>query len=385
MKKSLLALAVLSSIAGAASAQSSVTIYGVVDAGIAHETGGAAGSVTKVATGVESGNRLGFKGTEDLGNGLKALFLLESGFNLDDGTQRQPQTTAGGASNARLFGRQAFAGLSGGFGEIDLGRQYTRIFGTINMIDPFGTGLGGSAANMMNSGGGRPSTNIHLNPEAVDVRVDNAITYSIPTTNGFNASAMYALGEVVGDNKAGRTLGLSGSYANGPVMLVAAYNKVSGAAAPAATTALPSPLATPDSKLLLVGGTYNFGVATANLGYETEKNSLGDNFRDILIGTTVPVGPAGNLMASFIKRTDKFNTGAAMAGAKMYAIGYDYNLSKRTNLYVSYARISNDGDGTTTPASGYTPIVVGDASGGGTAVPHGQTSGGFVVGLRHKF
>jgi len=95
MKKSI-ALAILASFAGAASAQSSVTVYGLLDAGITSEIGGAAGSIVKLATGVQSGNRLGFKGTEDLGNGLKANFQIENGFNADTGTARQ-----GGA----LFGR----------------------------------------------------------------------------------------------------------------------------------------------------------------------------------------------------------------------------------------------------------------------------------------
>lgn len=126
MKKSLLALAVLGAFAGAASAQTNVTIYGVVDAGITHENG-AAGSVTKLATGVQSGNRLGFKGTEDLGGGLKANFQIENGFNLDTGTQRQ----------GALFGRQAYVGLSGNFGAINLGRQYNPVFNALDSIDPW--------------------------------------------------------------------------------------------------------------------------------------------------------------------------------------------------------------------------------------------------------
>src|SRR5690606_10200795 len=115
MKKSLLALAVLGTFSGAALAQSSVTIYGVADAGIAYtDNGNPAGEQWSVESGQQSGSRLGFKGTEDLGGGLSAIFTLESGFNLDNGTSAQ---------GGRLFGRQAWVGLNGGFGTVKLGRQ----------------------------------------------------------------------------------------------------------------------------------------------------------------------------------------------------------------------------------------------------------------------
>lgn len=346
MKKSLLALAVLASIAGAASAQSSVTIYGLVDAGIARETGGAAGSVTKVATGVQSGNRLGFKGTEDLGSGLKANFQIESGYNLDDGTGRQ----------GALFGRQAWVGLSGNFGAVALGRQYDPIFVSLDSIDPFGTGLEGATTNLMSGG---------------NVRTNNAVTYSTPTTGGFSATVLYGAGEQAGNSTAGRTVGLSGTYENGPIAITAAYDKINQV------------LTTNGSqKLFLVGGTYNFGVAKLHVGYETDKSdrigtattttARAKSARDVLLGVSVPVG-AGTILGSFIKETDKTSNNA---GAKQYAVGYLYSLSKRTNLYTSYARISNDNG---------SAAFVGDASSGGSAVVAGHNSTGFSLGLRHKF
>jgi predicted porin len=342
MKKSLLALAVFGAFAGAASAQSNVTIYGVVDAGITRETGGAAGSVWKLATGVQSGNRIGFKGTEDLGGGLKANFTLENGFDTDTGALRQ---------GGRLFGRQAFVGLSGGFGAVNLGRQYNPLFVALDSVDPFGTGLTGASTNLMN-------------PSAV--RTDNAITYTTPGMGGFTANALYGLGEVPGDRSKARTYGLSVGYANGPINAVLAYDNVNNGSA---TTAL-----TNTTKLTLLGGTYNFGVATAHLAFESEKNDLGADFRDWMVGVSAPVG-AGNVMASFIKKQDR-SSAPVSAGAKQYALGYTYAMSKRTNLYTSYARITND--------SGAANFV-GDASSGGSAPAAGSNSSAFTVGVRHKF
>lgn len=346
MKKSLLALAVLASFAGAASAQSSVTVYGLVDAGISHETGAVAGSVTKVATGVENGNRLGFKGTEDLGNGLKAIFQLESGFNLDTGTSRQ-----GGA----LFGRQAFVGLSGNFGTVALGRQYNPLFGALDSVDPFGTGLSGASTNLM---------------AATTVRTNNAVTYATPDLNGFSATGLYGAGEQAAGAANGRTIGLAGTYANGPVMATVAYDKLNNVAN------------TDSTKLFLIGGTYNFGPATAHLVYETEKANAMD-FRDVLVGVSAPVSAAGTVMASYIKKTDR--TAPKTEGAKQFALGYIHALSKRTQVYTSYAHISNDSG-----ANRY----VGDASNGGvnggdpaTVAQQalGSSSSGFAVGIRHKF
>jgi predicted porin len=118
-KKTLIALAILGAFTGVASAQTSVTVYGVADAGLVFEGGGAAGSVTKLSTGVQSGTRLGFKGVEDLGGGLSAKFLLETGIKIDTGGFNQGGTA---------FGRQDYVGLEGGFGSVTLGRQYTPVF-----------------------------------------------------------------------------------------------------------------------------------------------------------------------------------------------------------------------------------------------------------------
>ncbi|NEX64235.1 porin [Noviherbaspirillum galbum] len=359
MKKSLLALAVFGAFAGAASAQSNVTIYGVVDAGITYESRGAvpAGqtgdSAWKLATGVQSGNRIGFKGTEDLGSGLKANFQLENGFNGDTGTIRQ-----GGA----LFGRQAWVGLSGGFGSVSLGRQYDPLFIGLDSIDPFGTGLTGASTNLMAGG----TAGASAAAQSGDVRINNSIVYSTNNLGGFTGNLAYGLGEVPGANSAGRTYALSGNYANGPINAVLAYsnNNNGTAAAPAVTNT---------TKVWLLGGTYDFGVAKAHLAYETEKNDVGLNYRDWLLGVSAPLGQ-GTVMASYINKNDR--SAAGNAGAKQYALGYTYALSKRTNLYTSYSRVNNDGAAA---------FFAGDASSGGLAPAAGSNSNAFTVGVRHKF
>jgi predicted porin len=334
MKKSLLALTVLSAFAGAASAQTSVTVYGIVDAGLVFERGGAAGSVSKLGSGVQSGTRLGFKGSEDLGGGLSAKFQLETGIAADTGGFNQ-----GGLA----FGRQSWVGLAGNFGQVSLGRQYTPLFIALDSIDPFGTGLAGASNNLMSTAG---------------TRMNNTVNYTTNNLSGFTGTAAYGFGEVAGDTAASRQIGLSGSYANGPAAAVLAYHNTNNATATGST------------KNTLLGGTWNFGPVTGHLGFEWNKADSGSvdtvDSTDVLIGASVPVG-AGSFLASYIRKNDKL---AANSDANQVAVGYTYALSKRTNFYTSYARISNKN------GAAYT---VGNATEGGSG------DKAFNVGLRHKF
>jgi predicted porin len=343
MKRISIVLATAGAFAGVAHAQTSVTVYGILDAGITRETGDAGGNVWKMATGVQSGNRLGFKGAEDLGGGLKANFQVESGFDLDTGTLRQ-----GGS----LFGRQSWVGLSGGFGAVSLGRQYNPLFVALDAIDPFSTGLTGATTNLMN-----PSS----------VRTNNSIAYYSPVIGGFGANFLYGLGEVTGDPSRARTYGVSLGYTYGPLTLAAAYDNANNGSA---TTPL-----TNTTKLSLVGGTYKFGPATLHLAYEREKDDAGTDFRDVMVGLSAAAGAGGNVLASFIDKRDK--SAAGDRNAKQYAIGYIYAMSKRSNLYTSYGRIRN---------SSAAAFTVGDASSGGSSnQAPGATSSGFTVGMRHIF
>ena len=128
MKKEVLMLLGAATLAGSAMAQSNVTVYGLIDAGLVRESGGLSSGNTLLGSGIAAGSRLGFKGREDIGNGMAGVFTLESGYNIDTGAMGQ----------GALFGRQAFVGLETTAGNVYLGRQYTPLFLTVNAIDPFG-------------------------------------------------------------------------------------------------------------------------------------------------------------------------------------------------------------------------------------------------------
>jgi len=336
MKKSLLALAVLGAFAGIASAQSNVTIYGVVDLGLVNDNnGGSAGSVTKLDSGLLNGSRLGFKGSEDLGGGLSAIFQLENGFSADTGVLGQ-----GGA----LFGRQAWVGIAGGFGSVKLGRQTTPVYANSDVFDPFGDALAGDSARLFNYSGSR---------------TNNVISYNYDAS-GIRAQVQYGFGEVAGNTSASRTIAAFGGYRNGPIDAVLTY------------TANNDATGNVTGKTTLLGGNYNFGVVKAFAAYAWNKDvvapsgavSLGADTRNALIGLTAPVGPAGTFMASYIRLSDKSKSNA---DANQIAIGYTHDLSKRTALYTSFSRTGNDG------AASY------------NAGAAGATDKLFNAGIRHKF
>lgn len=355
MKKTLITLAVLAAATGVAQAQSSVVIYGTVDAGFVSERGGVNGNVNKLDSGIGSASRLGFKGTEDLGSGLSALFLLESGFSVDNGQQDVSGT---------LFNRQAYVGLSSKTtGTLTLGRQYTPIYNTLSKVaDPFQVGYAGSAKNLFPS----------------NTRTSNTVLYTSPSYNGFDGDVAYTFGENAESNKIGRKIGASVGYANGPLNARVAYNNTSN------ETALTS---IGSGRNYLAAANYDFAVAKAYVAYGVNKGvssairnnaSLGNAFdytsaafstdsTTALIGTTVPLGAAGTFMASYIHVNDKDVTNA---DANQFALGYSYALSKRTSTYASYAKISNKNN------AGYT---VGNNSNVGTG------DKAFNVGVRHSF
>jgi predicted porin len=329
MKKSLIALAAVGTLSGGAAAQTALNIYGVIDAGIVSERGGPAGNVTRLSSGVESGSRLGFKGREDLGGGLAAKFVLESGFGVDNGAMGQ-----GGL----LFGRQAYVGLTGNWGELTLGRQYSPHFLLLDQVDPFGTGLAGASTNLV------PTVR----------RMDNTIKYATPAWSGFAGELAYGFGEVAGDNKANRQIGASIGYENGPLVVKLAHHRAENA------------VATDRAKNSLIAGKFDFGMAALSLGFGVDKGVGATDSRDYLVGASVPVG-AGTILASYIRKNDR---SPLNADANQWALGYTHALSKRTNLYTSYARINND------PGAAFT---VGNATDVGTG------DKAFNIGIRHRF
>lgn len=361
MKKTLLALAVLASFAGVASAQTSVTAYGVLDMALQREDNGAAVNATKTAldSGIQSGSRLGFKGTEDLGGGLNAHFVLEMGMNADTGLSSQ-----GGV----LFGRQAFVGLGGGFGTVNLGRQYSPIFLATDSVDPFDAGIIGGTAGVGTSTGGI------LTMFGTPFRTNNTINYTTNNLGGFSGSVAYSLGEQAGNNVNGRNIGVSGTYANGPILITAAYNKADNI-----PNALAVPAVLPDAtKIGFVGGTFDFKVVKAALAFGKTTDDLNtvDN-KTVMLGATVPVGP-GNILGSWVHQKNDLTNGGK---SNQYAIGYTYDLSKRTNLYTSYSRTTNDANDNAGALAGPGP----HDTAAQIALGNGLTDTMFNVGIRHKF
>ena len=368
MKKTLISLAVLAAATNVACAQSNVTIYGTVDAGFVSERGGSAGSVNKISSGVASASRLGFRGNEDLGNGVAAVFALESGFSADTGASDKAGS---------LFNRQAYVGLqSATLGSVTLGQQYTPWYKALTQVaDPFAGGYAGTAKNLF----------------PANTRASNTVLYASPFVSGFSGELAYSAGEQAGSNSAGRQIGMAVAYANGPLNARLAYDvRNSDVTAAAATAAVPAANNNLGRNFLLAAN-YDFGVAKAFFAYGKDKGSnssilnnanatnttnafgyavapvASTNSNIGLIGATVPVGPAGTVMASYIRKDDKT---AFNQDAQQWALGYSQALSKRTSAYVAYARIKNRN------GAGYT---VGNDSEAGTG------DKAFNLGVKHTF
>ena len=338
MKKALIALADLGLTGGAAVAQSSVTLFGVLDAGLRY-TKSSGNTLKRLDSGGLNTSRLGVRGTEDLGGGLKAGFWLESQVDADTGV-------AGGGS--AFWGRRATVSLSGDFGEVRLGRNKTASRLHLEDFDPTSfTGLGSVSAVYSNLGSG--------NSTAFG-RADNLASYSLPSNlGGFYGGVDLAAGEGTTNNKMqAARLG----YKAGPLHVSGTYANANAAV--------------DKYKLASVGVAYDFGVARPSFIYTEGK--YGARKQTIYTAAvTVPLGQ-GQIMASF---TDAKANGAAEAlsgvgDAKLFALGYVYNVSKRTALYTTYGQIDNDGLGRFAVA-------------GSPTVAAGQKSSGVDVGIRHSF
>jgi len=348
--------------ASGALAQTSVTVYGTLDAGIAYQDGTAAeGKKVSLESGQQSYSRIGFRGTEDLGNNMKAIFVLEQGVQIDTGSSGyatlgsgiidfDPFTEAKVPANKGIFSSQAYVGVSSGnFGTVTLGRQLSPLYESYMAIDPFKNGF---AANI-NSTFGSTSKSVSLYQ-----RMDNAAIYHTPDNlYGFKGALAYSFGEQAGAISAQSQVGVSLGYANGPLTIVYAYHHANNDHA-----TLKDPVAAFQTNF--IGATYDFGAVKIHGAFD--QNKQGNDFKneDYLIGVTVPFGSAHSVFADYIFKKDKINTNA---NAKQFGIGYTYNLSKRTNLYAAYTHIKNDGNATI-----------------GTNVS-GNTVNTFQIGVRHMF
>jgi predicted porin len=326
--KQWLALAALGCLASLAQAQSSVTVFGVVDLAARQIKG--KDSMSLLVNEGRSASRFGLRGSEDLGGGMKASFHLESAINPDDGT-----------TDAAFWQRRATVSLSGEFGEIRLGRHKFTDRVIIDEFDPFGTS-------------GAPAlTRIYASLGASVVnRADNQIGWHLPAMGGLYGNVEVAAGEGVDANKG---VAARIGYKTKAFNVSAAYGQHGENNKLKSTT---------------LGGLYDFGDFVLQ-GLYTRNERGNANQKIFSLGGSVKLGSQGKLIASFGSAS---GTGTN-TDAKLFGIGYDYSLSKRTTLYTTYARIDNDGTGTFSVSG----------TKGAAAPAAGGNSTGYEVGVRHTF
>ena len=373
MQKKLIALAIAGLAAAPAFAADNVTIYGILDEGLVF-SGGDSGKVTNTKSrhaldnGVLSPSRLGFKGAEDLGNGIKAIFEIETGLQMD---RANAGTTVGQAGGLFSTSRHSYMGLTGGFGTFVAGRLDGVRYANYAKYDQSGAGTARNIASMVNQ----------------TDRADNAMAYISPSFSGFSVLLAYSANagltglsagttdECVGNVGDGRLLTAQLNYDNGPLSASLDHEEIEQ-----------QKLAAPQKyKTSNVGALYDFGVAKVGLFYD--KNTLdvpGARLVDYnvwIASVSAPVGANAKVFFSYGSVDDK--TVANQDGRK-WGIGAQYNMSKRTTLYTDFGQINNRNNG------GYVMQVAGNAGAvpGLQAASNGTANYGvraLDLGIRHSF
>lgn len=324
-------------------AQTSVTIYGVAD--VYAEVSKGDKSQASINSGGLSGSRLGFKATQDFSNGMSAIAKFEAGVGADSGT-----STQGG----RTWGRQTFVGLSGGFGTVTVGRQYTPTFNALDADDPFETGAGsGISSGIVSLLGGS--------------RADNSLVWEMPKMGDISANVMYAAGEsVTGSNTNGSFVAANVRYSSGPLGIgfTLGHQNRADDAGEAATSAL-------------LAGTYNFGAFSVMAGVQAVKNltraaATDDDRTEYFLGTHIPVGDDAVWLGAASGRTK----GVSGTRATQLSAGYLHALYKNTTLYGVLTNIHNG------EATAYTADT---ATGSGPSVSAGKSVNALQVGVRFRF
>ena len=352
MQKKLIALAVASLVSAPAFAQSQVTVGGIVDVFVeSGDWASGVSNVTRMQPGGNTTNRLFFKGSEDLGNGMKANFHLEHQPNPDNGT----------SPGAGLFwGRTSTVGLSSkSWGSVNLGRQYSPWFSMRASNDIFYTAGAGSNYSL----------------EAALTRVSNAIRYDSNRMNGFQFIAAYQFGNqaacVIADQgnadttgackKLGSGAGLAIQYDNGPLGIAYAYDTQERAVNTGSDS----------RKLNHLDGYYDFKVVKLVAGWNSIKQGSVTDLRSWYIGGVMPVFGKDKFKLEYTNRDNRL-AGVTAGDSKLIAVGYEHPMSKRTNLYATYAKMTNES------AAAATLL-------GGVGVAAGYDPSAFQVGIRHAF
>ena len=360
MKKSLIALAVLAA-SGAAMAQSSVTLFGIVDTNVSYLDGvsNAAGTNTDSKYGIgTSGNaisRLGFRGVEDLGGGLKAGFHLEGEIFGDDGN-----------ASGFNFQRRSTVSLMGGFGEVRLGRDLTAGYTKTSSYDVFGQAgygmfLGWSAWGAVGA-------------DANGIRKSNMITYFTPNMSGFSGAIGYGFDEQT-TGSLGRYVGGYVAYDNGPLSLALSYDQSDlGQAAAAAVVARKI-----ERDVVTLGASYDFGMAKLNGMYQRlqddEAGFADKKVNSFAVGVSAPVGAAGVVKLQYALY-DQENVGTRDSKAHHISLGYQHNLSKRTAVYGTVSYMDN---------KDVSAVALSGKGLGTIDARAGDSQTGVQVGIRHSF
>ncbi|EJO55954.1 porin [Burkholderia multivorans] len=380
MKKTLIAGASLAALfAPVVHAQSAVTLYGLIDAGIAYTNNANGASLWRMTSGAINGSRIGFRGTEDLGGGLKALFVLENGFNANNGALGQ---------DGKLFGRHAYVGLAhDAYGTLTLGRQYD------TMVD-FVAPLSATAGDFGDAGFAHPFDNDNLNHS---LRINNAVKYTSPTVAGFKVGAMYAFSNATNFG-ANRAYSAAVSYTNGPLKLAGAYLQMNGTKGTTSASAGATDAA--EAKGVNQGGWsigadrmrsygggigYTFGPATVGFVYTRAQydntgafGSTGQiRFNNFDVNLRYALTPAFSLGAAYVytdasvsKPDSRHGTDPKWHQVDLQAV---YKLSRRTDVYAEAMYQHASG-------RGYQAFING--SGGASSTPN-QIVG--TIGMRTRF
>lgn len=372
MQKKFIALAVAGLVSGAAFAQSNVTIYGVVDAGYVNSTGDRTGALNGksnfggIESGILSGSRIGFKGEEGLGNGLKAVFTLEYALSVDGNV---------GIGTGALAARQQFVGLnSAKLGQVALGRQYAPAFGASARNDALVSSAAASPLEILRASAGNTIA------AASPARINNSVTYASPNFSGFTASAIYGFGENAQTATAagnGVSVGNDGffgaglNYANGPLNADLVYQSRR-----ASTATLAGRAATQDNvNEWMLAGSYDFKIVKVFATYQDQNDNNGTSATEAgnsiwSVGAAVPVFANGTVRVSYADLSwDRTRAG----GSDAWALGYTHALSKRTTLYTTYTYTDNDRN----------TLVAAGGIAGTRAI--GETNSTFTAGMNHTF
>jgi predicted porin len=333
MKKSLLAVAVAAALPALAQAQSSVTLYGILDANVEYSnddansiisaTNGAvvAGDTTiRLNSGLQSGSRFGVRGVEDLGGGLKAIFTIEHRLSVDTGN------TAGGGfqtGNGQFWNGQAWVGLEGGWGRLTAGRQYTPIFWALLPADFAGYGFYNNWAGFTGTGFGP------ITPQG-PIRLDNSLAYRSPTFGGLTVYATYAFGEATSGaatngfgGGSGDIMGIAAGWQLGGLYLAAGYHAIDNDAAGSLET------------VLAATASYKFSSFGLSVGY-VQGEFVGPGEVSNLMGSAfLNIGP-GSLIVNAILIDPSGFAGLRNGSDLQLGVAYTMPISKRTNWYVAF-------------------------------------------------